>query len=79
MEVTILTGRPHQIRIHLAAAGHPLVGDPLYNVGGIPKIEKCCGKVVTPGDCGYELHAYQLGFKHPVSDRQLSFQTGKQI
>jgi 23S rRNA pseudouridine1911/1915/1917 synthase len=36
VEVTILTGRPHQIRIHLAAAGYPLLGDPLYVAGGIP-------------------------------------------
>ncbi|WIA13457.1 hypothetical protein OEZ85_007037 [Tetradesmus obliquus] len=36
VEVTILTGRPHQIRIHMAALGHPLLGDPLYGVGGTP-------------------------------------------
>ena len=75
VKVTILTGRPHQIRIHLAAAGYPLLNDPLYNIGGIP-----CGgdvpfrdKIVTPGDCGYYLHAHQLGFKHPVTNRQVSF------
>ncbi|TAD76433.1 MAG: RNA pseudouridine synthase [Oscillatoriales cyanobacterium] len=37
IEVTILTGRPHQIRIHLAAAGFPLLGDPLYGLGGVPR------------------------------------------
>src|SRR5687767_7236798 len=36
-EVTIPTGRPHQIRIHMAAAGHPLLGDPVYAAGGAPK------------------------------------------
>lgn len=83
VEVTILTGRPHQIRIHLAAAGYPLVNDPLYDIGGIPimvryhneivKTEGERNKIITPGDCGYDLHAYQLGFKHPVSNQQVSF------
>jgi 23S rRNA pseudouridine1911/1915/1917 synthase len=37
--VEIFTGRPHQIRIHTAFIGHPLVGDPLYAIGGIAKLD----------------------------------------
>jgi 23S rRNA-/tRNA-specific pseudouridylate synthase len=37
VKVEIQSGRPHQIRIHLAYMGHPLVGDPLYVAGGQPK------------------------------------------
>lgn len=43
IQVTILTGRPHQIRIHMAALGHPLVGDPLYGPGGVPKVGLIAG------------------------------------
>ncbi|MFM9061883.1 MAG: pseudouridine synthase [Pirellula sp.] len=59
--IEILTGRPHQIRIHLASIGFPLVGDPVYGPGG--------GIVETPGlpgDAGYYLHAHRMRFKHPV-------------
>ena len=40
--VEITTGRPHQIRIHMAYAGHPLVGDPLYEAGGGLKTHPGC-------------------------------------
>ena len=76
VEVTILTGRPHQIRIHLAAAGYPLIGDPLYGVGGIPKTDLTSNtneKIPVPGDCGYYLHAYQLSLIHPRTQQKLNF------
>lgn len=63
VEVTIATGRPHQIRIHLAFAGHPLAGDPLYGPGGVPRTQ------ALPGEGGYALHATRLTFPHPRSGR----------
>ena len=65
-------GRPHQIRIHMAAAGHPLVDDPLYTLGGVPKAsaaggEDGSGVGAMPGDCGYHLHSWRLAFAHPVT------------
>jgi 23S rRNA pseudouridine1911/1915/1917 synthase len=68
LEVEIETGRPHQIRIHLAFAGHPLLGDPLYGPGGLP----LPGTRALPGDPGYRLHALRLELVHPRTGLPLS-------
>lgn len=61
LDVHILTGRTHQIRVHMRSMGHPVCGDPIY---GIPK------GVSVPG---LMLHAYSLRFSHPRSGEELSF------
>jgi len=56
------TGRTHQIRVHLKAIGHPVVGDPTYGSGNMPR-----GFVLRR----QFLHAYQLQFQHPTSGKQI--------
>jgi len=65
--IDITTGRPHQIRIHMAYAGHPLIGDPLYDAGGAIKPHPG-----LPGDVGYSLHAERLQFAHPTTGQPMT-------
>lgn len=62
LEIHLLTGRKHQIRVHLSEQGHPVVGDSKYGKGDAAQ--------------GFlALHARSLTFKHPVSGQLLSFET----
>ncbi len=63
LEVEMETGVTHQIRAHMAAIGHPLVGDSLY---GKARLDSC-------GLGRHFLHAFYLGFQHPKSGEALAF------
>jgi 23S rRNA pseudouridine1911/1915/1917 synthase len=76
IECRLATGRTHQIRVHLAKIGHPLLGDEVYGSGfrtGASRLTTKAQRVLS-GFKRQALHAYLLGFKHPVSNKRLRFE-----
>ena len=71
VECRLETGRTHQVRVHMASLGHPLLGDPVYGRTRAAHREI----LKTLGFHRQALHAAELGFVHPVSKENLSFKS----
>ncbi|HZP18614.1 MAG TPA: RluA family pseudouridine synthase [Bauldia sp.] len=76
IECRLETGRTHQIRVHLAAIGHPILGDRIYGAGFATKAallpEPARG--LAEGMRRQALHAYLLGFEHPATGKLMRFE-----
>ena len=75
LKIQLETGRTHQIRVHLAHIGHPVLGDPVYGAGFKSSSRALPDAAQTAlAELGRQaLHAAELGFEHPVSGRALAF------
>lgn len=79
LRLTLETGRTHQIRVHLAHIGHPVMGDATYGAGFKSSTRRLTEKAAKAlEDLGRQaLHAMELGFEHPITGRQLHFTSAR--
>ena len=77
IECRLETGRTHQIRVHLAHIGHPLLGDPVYGPGFRTKAARLPpeARAALEGLGRQALHAYLLSVQHPITGQQLQFRS----
>ena len=76
LECRLLTGRTHQIRVHLAHSGHPLIGDPVYGTRAGRAVARSGPRgAAIAGFPRQALHARLLGFVHPETGEQLRFES----
>jgi 23S rRNA pseudouridine1911/1915/1917 synthase len=75
LRLVLETGRTHQIRVHLAHIGHPVLGDPVYGSGYKTRVMALGGaaKGVAAALGRQALHAEQLQFEHPITGKKMSF------
>jgi 23S rRNA pseudouridine1911/1915/1917 synthase len=74
LEVFPRTGRTHQIRVHLASMGHPILGDPTYGrKKHVRRIDEPLVRAVAEEFSRQALHAFDLSFRHPESGQSMSF------
>jgi 23S rRNA pseudouridine1911/1915/1917 synthase len=74
VECRLATGRTHQIRVHLAAAGHPLLGDPVYGRASRRRAVPPAIAAIAQAFPRQALDAFVLGFDHPASRKRMQFQ-----
>ena len=78
VRVRLITGRTHQIRVHMSALKHPVVSDPMY--GGGPPLTPSAVRGRTPAEdeapliARQALHAFEIAFRHPVTGEEMRFE-----
>ncbi|MEE8506818.1 MAG: RluA family pseudouridine synthase [Kiloniellales bacterium] len=77
VECRLMSGRTHQIRVHLAHMGHPVLGDSLYGRAGEARLKRLAApaRAALKALGRQALHARTLGFRHPVSGATLKFES----